>query len=212
MATITSEIQLFNLAVQQFGNYPDIESITSPTIDAELIFLNSWTLARHIALKELKPSFSINRLNIAVSTETPKFGYSYQYKIPSDCLAILGIGNAEDSANNSDYAIENGYIMTDLYAGASSSDSLPVRYIKDVSDVYFWTPEFIEAAKYYLAIETCMAITKDKELKAYLENKLRLVKINSNCLDSMENKPIKICKSKFASARTVWHPKTGYKK
>lgn len=212
MATITSEIQLFNLAVQEFGNYPDIESISSPEIDAERIFAQSWTICRQMALKTLKPNFAIERANISATVATPAHGYSYQYLIPSDCLAVLGIGDIEDVANNSDYAIEGLYIRTDLYTTSSGADALPIRYIKDISDVSFWTPEFCSAVALYLAVKTCMAITKDSSKLAFLEEKLRRSKIECCASNSMENKPIIVRKSNFSSARTSWKPRTGYKK
>lgn len=212
MATITSEIQLFNLAVQEFGDYPDIDSITSPTIDAEKIFEQSWAISRQIALKTMKPNFSLARANLPLCVDVPAFGYSYKYQIPSDCLSVLGIDEIDYTAENSDYAVEGGYIMTDLEATSTSAGALPIRYVKDIADVSLWSPEFCHVCALFLAVRTCMAITRDINKLQYLENKLRLAKVDCAALNSMENKPIIINRSNFSRARTSWKPKTGYKK
>ena len=82
------------------------------------------------------PNFAIARKRVARIVETPPYPFGYSYEYPSDCLKVLGIGAVEDKRNN--YTVENNRIYTDVLY----EDGLPLRYIKDFTDVSLMSPEF----------------------------------------------------------------------
>jgi hypothetical protein len=209
MATLTVSTQVCNLALNFLGNYGSVDSIESPQKPVETIFATYWDVARAMALKEVQPHFAIKRAIIAESATDPIFGYSTQYTIPSDCIMVLGIGNVEDQADNTDYSVEGGFIMTDLY---DDDDGLSLRYIFDEDDVSKWTPEFCVYMAWYLAYLSCVAITKDIQKFSAMDKIYRQKKVSAACLSSMENKPIRVNRSKFYESRSTLRPQKQYKK
>lgn len=210
MGVLTVNTQICNIALNFLGDYGTVESIESPDSDVEIIFSTYWNLARQMALKEIQPHFALKRATLSESATAPEFGYSTQYAIPSDCVMVLGIGDVEDQADNMDYSVEGGFIMTDM---AEDDDAgLEVRYVYDESDVSKWTAEFCVYMAWYLAYLSCVAITKDMSKFAAMDKIHKQRKISAACLSSMENKPIRVNDSKFKRARTALNPTKVYKK
>jgi len=210
MSTLTVNTQVCDLALNFLGNYGSVNSIESPENQIETVFATYWDIARHMALKEVQPHFALKRAALPENASTPVFGYSTQYAIPSDCIMVLGIGNVEDKADNTDYSVEGGFIMTDL--AEDDGGELNVRYVFDEDDVSKWTPEFCVYMAWYLAYLSCVAITKDMRKFAAMDKIYRQKKVSAACLSSMENKPIRVNDSKFHRARTSLNPTKVYKK
>jgi len=153
----------------------------------------------------LLPNFSLSRVLCGKLDFTPAFGWTYAYEYPSDCLKALGIGEVQDKENN--YAIEDGMIFTD----EDYTDGLQLRYVKDVTDVAKFTPEFIMQLSWDLAYSVCIEITKDYDKLSYIE-KVRPSKLSAaSSVNAQENRPIRINQSNFKLARRITNPK-GYTK
>ena len=90
--------------------------------------------ARQKVLTDSEWSFAILRRELAKSATPPDFGYSAEFKLPSDCLAVveafdkstIGISPAT-TPNTTEWQVESGYIICD-------AEILKIRYIADVSD------------------------------------------------------------------------------
>lgn len=202
MATV--KVEVCNLALSRCGSYGTIENIDTPTKASEKICAKHWEISRQLALKTVMPNFAISRRLLGRDSGVPAFGYAYQYSYPSDCLKVLGIGNAEDKSK--DFVIEAGsdgnqYIMTDLYN--ADTDALPIRFIADVSDVSRFSPEFVDELSWFLAFNINMELTQDVQKQAYFDKKVQ-DKINSAAaLNSQENPPVRINSKSFSLMRTT---------
>lgn len=117
-------------------------------LDAELR-ANRWT-------------FAIKRATLAALTESPEFGYAYQYQLPDDFLRLDMIGDIFPSVpmdnyistETEDYAIEGNLILTDLTA------PLKIRYGARILDPEQWDALFIEALACRIAAEICEDLTQ----------------------------------------------------
>lgn len=187
--------QIANLALGRIGNNGSVENLTTQLKPIEKTMEKWFNQSNRMALKSLKPNFAKKRKYIAVSTEAPAFGYTYQYKYPNDCIDILGLGNIE--AKDNDYAIEGGFIMTNNTNG----EALPIRYIADISDVSKFPPEYVELLSWFLAYNVNMEITQDVQKQQYLEQKLLMIKREAAALNGIENKPIIKNTSKFTAIK-----------
>jgi len=204
MPTVKADI--CNLAGSRCGQNTTVEDIDSPDKPIEKIFAKWWIPSLMMALKEMKPSFAATRRYLTVDASTPEFGYSYQYAYPADCVAFLGIGDIQDKENS--YTPEEGFIRTDAYAG----EPLPARMIILVNDVSKYTPEFVEALSWYLAANVNMEITKDVQKQIYLDAALDKRRPQCASVDSQENRPVRISRSKFKESRSSSFPQRNYKK
>lgn len=197
---VQGKTDICNLALSKLGNKGSVENIDTPEKPLEIIFSKWYEVAKEMALKTIKPNFAISRRYLALSSVDPEFGYSNQYRYPSDCLAVLGIGNINDKENN--FSIESGtdenlYIITNSYDG----ESLPLRFIRNVSDVTRFSIEFVEEFSWFLAYLTNMEITQDPQKQAFLEQIIDKKKREAGSLNSMENRPIRKNISHFKQAK-----------
>jgi len=206
MPTVKADI--CNLGGSRCGQKTTVEDIDSPDKPIEKIFAKWWMPSLKMALKEMKPSFATIRRYLAVAASSPEFGYEDQYAYPADCLAFLGIGDIKDKENN--YTIEAGFIRTDAYSGEDGG--LPVRMVVLVEDVSKFTPEFVEALSWYLAANVNMEITKDVQKQIYLDAALDKRRPQCASVDSQENRPVRISRSKFKESRSSSFPQRNYKK
>jgi len=202
MATV--KVEVCNLALSRCGSYGTVENIDTPTKNSEKICAKHWEISRQLALKTIMPNFAVSRRLLGRDAGVPAFGYAYQYSYPSDCLKILGIGNAEDKSK--DYVIEAGsdgnqYIMTDLYDEDLSA--LPIRFISDVSDVSRFSPEFVDELSWFLAFNINMELTQDVQKQAYFDRLVAQKKNESMALNAQENPPVRINTNTFRMMRTT---------
>jgi len=194
-----------DLALGRLGDYGSVSDIDTPETDIERIFSKWWDPIRRKTLKMLIPSFAAARKRVSLHAEAPAFGWSQAFEYPDDCLKMLGIGEVQYKENN--YAIEQlpsgkKAIMTE----EDGSDGLPIRYIKDETDVSKFTDDFVTLMSWELAYATCMGITKDMERLTYMEQILPRKRSEMGAVDSQENRPIRINNSKFFKSRTVNSP------
>jgi hypothetical protein len=201
-----------NLALSRLGNYGSIENIDTPTKPAEVVFAKWWDAARRMALKEMIPNFALDRRILAPDAVAPAFGYGKRFEYPSDCVRVLGFGEIQNKKNS--YSIEGNWILTDDYDedAEDGSVSLPIRFVKDETDVTKYTPEFIDALSWFLAYTVNMEITQDADKQVYLEKIINSKKAVSSAINSQENMPIRLNNSKFKAARQTHNPQFNEKK
>lgn len=197
---LSSKVEICNLALSRIGDKGSVENIDQPKKQTEIVCAKWYDISRQTALRQMMPSFARMREFWALDASyTPAFGYAYAYRYKSDCLKILGIGNLYQKRN--DYAVEDGHI----FVNEDYPQGLPVRYIKDVTDVSRYTPDFIHLFAWFLARDICIELTENSNKLAEIEQMLPL-KIMELCgVDAQENKPIRITHSELMRARAgLW--------
>lgn len=158
-----------------------------------------------MALKEMIPHFALERRVLAPDTIAPAFGYAKRFAYPNDCVRVLGFGDIRDKTNK--YAIEGGWILTDDYdEDADANITLNLRFVKDITDLTLYTPEFIEGLSWFLAYTVNMEITQDMDKQMLFEKIINGKKSQTSGINSQENAPIRVNHSKFASARRSSNP------
>lgn len=105
----------------------------------------------------------IQRAELAQETDTPAFGYAYQYALPSDpyCLRVLEFSNGtlsypqdnmKSNIGGPVYVIEGRKLLTD-------EGIAKIKYIGRVTDPQQYDASLVEAISARLAAEICYAIT-----------------------------------------------------
>jgi len=197
--TITSKVDLCNMALGHLGNYGTISNIDTPTNDKEITFALWYDISRQTFLKTVMPNFALARKVVAqVFTPAPfglDLGYQQAYEYPADCLKVLGIGEVKDKENN--YAIEGNLIWTDQ----AYITGLPLRYIKDIEDVTMMSPEFKMTFSIFLASNAAIDITQDVNKANSLLKMLPEKMSTLSGLNAQENMPIRKSVSRFRQSR-----------
>lgn len=195
-----------NLSQIQLGEKPNIVSIETPESDKETIYKTQYPVTRRALLRELKPSFAIKRSQVAQLNEIPLFGFNKVYEYPSDCIKLLGITTIDNAENN--YVVEGNKIYTD--EGLSNDEGisyfLEIRYIKDETSVSNFDDSFVKVLSLQLAIDVATAFKGSLELTNYLRSQITVAKGTLKALNSQENKPFRISRSKFLKSKFVDKP------
>lgn len=195
MAAITSKVGICNLALAILGNYGTITNIDTPTNDKEITFSVWYDICRQAFLKQTMPNFALARRMVARVDETPLQGFSAVFEKPKDCLRVLGIGDIEDDQPG--YTVEGDHI----YVADDYPDGLPLRFILDFTDVSHMSPEFVVGLATFLAGKTARSITQSEDRVAAIRAELPGEMSSISSLNALENKPIRVSRSRFKQAR-----------
>jgi hypothetical protein len=123
----------------------------------------------------------IERAQLAQDTDTPAFGYAYQYALPTNpyCLRVLEFSNGtlsypqDNITNNSGgpvFVIEGRKLLTDEAVAR-------IKYIGRVTDPQQYDASLVEALAARLAAEVCYAITGSTSM-VQIQTSLYEAKIN----------------------------------
>lgn len=144
------------------------------------------------------PNFSRKRKYVAaVDIDIPEdFGYQTAYEYPSDCLKVLGAGDVDLKENN--YTVEDGYIYTDEDYG----NGFPLRYVSDADPVNKYGAEFKMLLAMALAAAVGLAVTQNVDKVSAAKQMLANQKVAVAAINSQENRPIRVERSKFLESKT----------
>ena len=103
---MASVVQICNSALNQLG----ASSITALTEDSKnaRICNERYETIRDAVYRSHPWNCLFKRVQLAQDTDTPAWGFTYQYTLPSDCLRVLQIKDY-----NSDYKIEGRKLLID---------------------------------------------------------------------------------------------------
>ncbi len=188
------------MALGHLGNYGTVTDIDTPTTDKEVIFNLWFSISRQVLLKHLMPNFALARKTVSRASVTPPFGYTYAYEYPVDCLKVLGLGDIDEKGDFR-FTVESSGTKTYIFTEDEWEDGLELRYIKDISDVARWSPEFKMLHAWYLAGCVVMPITQDLAKKKLIMAQMPAEVSAVSGLNAQENPPIRKSTSRFRAAR-----------
>lgn len=162
-----------------------------------------FSIVRDAELRAHSWRFSIKRAQLAALSTAPEFGYAYQYRPPSDCLKILEVGDYYPGADltdyvgtdTSEYAYENGVILTDYAA------PLKLRYVARVEDPTLFDSLFVEALACRLAMELAEPITQSSTKRDLASREYQQAIKEAVRATSIEKPPTKVADDTFILAR-----------
>lgn len=139
---MASKVQLCNMALSGISG-KTITSLTDGTEEARLCNTFFDVVARWV-MAEGPWSSCIESSTLARTSSTPGFEFLYEYQLPTDCLRILEIqqANEEDGA----WIKKGDKIWTDL-------TECKIKYIKSLSDPQQYGPELEQAIVIRLQVE-----------------------------------------------------------
>lgn len=155
-----SRVDIANRALTKLGAARiialDDDSTASNTLDS------MFDIVRDAELRANLWHFSKARAQLPALAETPLFGFSHQFQLPSDYLRLIQVGQRHCRARPSEdgwYSIEGGRLLV------NQSGPLHVRYVRRVDDPTLFDALFVEAFACRLAAEACETITNSNSKK-----------------------------------------------
>jgi hypothetical protein len=162
---MASIIQVANRALTKLGS----ARITSldDDVKAARSIKSCFEDLRDDELRAHRWSFALKRTTLAALSDTPAFGFQYQYAMPADFLRIDMVNDEYPAtvmdnyigSEAVDWVLEGGRLLTDIVA------PLPLRYIAQVTDPNTWDPNFREALASRIAMEICEDLTQSDTKK-----------------------------------------------
>jgi len=169
---MASVVQICNSALNQLG----ASSITALTDDSKNARLcnERYTTIRDAVFRAHPWNCLIKRVQLAQDSDTPAWGFDYQYTLPADCLRILGIKDY-----NSDYKVEGRKLLI-------SESSVYLIYLAQITDVNELDVLLRETISAHLAQDIAYAITANLQVAKLMAEKYQAKLSEARHADSSE--------------------------
>ena len=169
---MSSIVQICNSALNQLGA-SSITALTENSKNARLCNERYETI-RDAVFRSHPWNCLVTRVQLAQDTDTPAWGFSYQYTLPSDCLRVLTILNYD-----ADYKIEGRKLLIN----ESSVFMLYLKIETDVNQLDILLRETIAAG---LASDIAYAITSNMAVSKLMIEKYGLKLSEARHTDASE--------------------------
>ena len=154
---MASVVQICNSALNQLGA-SSITALTENSKNARICNERYETI-RDAVYRSHPWNCLVKRVQLAQDSDTPAWGFTYQYTLPSDCLRVLQIKDY-----NSDYKIEGRKLLI----GESEVYLIYLAIETDVNQLDILLRETISA---YLAQDIAYAITSNLQVAKLMAEK-----------------------------------------
>jgi len=200
---MASTVDIANYALNNLGA-SNISSLTENSKAARIVN-QRYEAVRDAVFRAHPWNCLIQRVQLAQETDTPAFGYAYQYALPTNpyCLRVLEFSNGtlsypQDNITNNTggpaFVIEGRKLLTD-------EGTARIKYIGRVTDPQQYDASLVEALAARLSAEICYAITGSTSMvqiqTALYDAKITEARFN----DATEGAPQRIEASDFIESR-----------
>lgn len=153
---------------------------------------------RDAELRANRWKFAIKRTRMSALADAPTWGYSYQYELPDDYLAMVQVNDiyiSTGTKQKAPWSVEGRRVLTDLGA------PLALRYVSRVTDTTLFDALFVDVLALRLAMNACEALTQSdtkfqKLAQLYKEALNRAVRV-----DAVENPPDELPAGSWLTSR-----------
>ena len=185
---MASVVGICNIALSNIGD-EKISSLTDNNDRARACNLR-YEDTRDAVLRAHPWNAATTRVELAVSTDAPVWGFTYKYALPSDCLRVLDVYDYTVP-----FSIEGRFLLTD-------NSTAKLKYIARITDPNVYDILLQQAIGIRLAAEIAEALTGRTELKQEMYNKYLLILSEARGVDSQEKgMPMVIEANDFINAR-----------
>lgn len=181
---MASKVDICNLALTKLGasriNSLDDDSVEARACKAiyddvadEVMAIGPWQAVK-------------SRAALAQLSDTPAFGWAYQYSLPTDpfCLAVVSIN--EDKAGSIPFEIEGNLLLTD-------EATVSIKYLKRITDTQAYDIYLKQAIVERLMADLAYPITGQQalseKLMSYFEQHAQVLLSRSSWAGSNEDLP-----------------------
>lgn len=189
---MTSKTSICNKTLRKIGvsTVINIDTDTSPQATACKAVYDDLLLE---VLREHEWNFAIFRKELAQDVTTPAYEYSYRFVLPTFPIIVKLL----DVYNNTNYKIENGYLLT-------NETTAKIKYVGKETDPNKYDSLFVEAFSLRIAQEVCFELTGDKGLSSSMFELYNVALQNAKDKNYQEDNLTPITGSKYNDARETY--------
>lgn len=187
-----SEVSICNQALGWLGGNL-ITSLDDKTTEANLCKANYDGLRRAV-LEELPWRFAVSRNIPSKLAEVPEFEYSSKFQLPVDLIRLTSVFTMDEGHSVLDWEMEGDTVLC-------NEDSIAIKYIKDIEDVFIFSAGFTQALAARLAVDLAIPLTESRSLQADMA-KLYTDKLNGAItLNSMQGQQEHFVSNQYTRVR-----------
>ena len=176
---MATEVSICSNALRRLGDSP----ITSLTDDTERARLCNafYPDARDHVLRAHPWNFAITRASLAKLSDTPAYGFSYMFALPTDpyCLRVLEMEYADYIFKIENDATNGRVLLTD-------EGTAKILYIARITDPTLFDAMFVETLTSKLAVDLSYAITGSQQVQAQMEKMYQAKLSEARSVDGQE--------------------------
>ena len=176
---MATEVSICSNALRRLGDNP-ITSLTDDTERARLC--NSFYADARDAVLRLHPwNFAITRTSLAQLSDTPSYGFAYQYSLPTSpyCLRVLGMEYEDYIFKIENYSTQGRVLLTD-------QSSAKILYVAKITDTTQFDALFVDVLTAKLALDLCYPITNSVSLQDKMQKLYQLKLSDARSIDGQE--------------------------
>jgi hypothetical protein len=199
-----SSVEICNLALDAFGERGGVTSIETPVSTTEVIMARHYDVTRRALLREEIWNFARAEATLSRTGDGGLY-YKDEFTVPNDLIRLLSIGSPGCKIECYDYTGELIKINAKpfhLFDVVTPTNSLMVRYTKDITDASKFDALFVKYLSIQLAIDVSYKFSQDRLQQQELVSQLKLELPKIVSVNSQERKPRLIRRSRWADART----------
>lgn len=196
MARISTKTGVANLTLTLLKN-DTVTSIDPPDTGSKAAKLCAlwYEDSRREVLSETIWDHAVKRVGLPAHPTAPDFGYSTKYELPADYIRVASIGDEDDPEE--DYEIEDGFLLI------NATGDLDFRYVYDHEDISKWSPKYLQSVARKLGANICYGLTGNRTFAAEMEALYREYVGEGRTVDSQQNPPRRIQRSRWKQAKEV---------
>ena len=176
---MATEVSICSNALRRLGDSP-ITSLTDDTERARLC--NSFYADARDAVLRLHPwNFAITRTSLAQLSDTPSYGFAYQYSLPTNpyCLRVLAMEYEDYIFKVENYSTQGRVLLTD-------QSSAKILYVAKITDTTQFDALFVDVLTAKLALDLCYPITNSVSLQDKMQKLYQLKLSDARSIDGQE--------------------------
>ena len=164
---MASKVQICNIALAKLG-VDSITSLSDNTDQAKKCNLLYDDIAIEV-MSEGVWSSTVSRVELARTTNTPVFGYSYEFQLPTNPRYLRVLSINEEDPGIYDYAIEGDKLLTNV-------STMKIKYQGEITDTESYGVWLRRSIQYRLAAELAYPLTGDSRMaQGLMEQYMRSV-------------------------------------
>ena len=159
---MATEVSICSNALRRLGDNP-ITSLTDDTERARLC--NSFYADARDAVLRLHPwNFAITRTSLAQLSDTPSYGFAYQYSLPTNpyCLRVLAMEYEDYIFKVENYSTQGRVLLT-------NESTAKILYVARITDTIQFDALFVDVLTAKLSVDLCYPITNSVSLQEKMQ-------------------------------------------
>lgn len=197
-----SETEIVNSALVKIGedSIVDLDQNSRAARAAR----RQYPVLRDALIRRYRWNFAIERVTLAPEAAQPPFGFTNKFMLPADSIRFLGIFDENElqqnyTASRIPHKVEGGFILAD-------DDTLPIFYMRRVTNVALFDPLFSEALAWFLGIDLSFILTTTRKVREDAVVGFKDAILAAKRADAIEGSPEVIEASEWLDSRNPGFP------